>query len=110
MWVIRAVLFVVLLVVLGGFIVYNAEEKVSVNIIKTRYINVPLVLVAFWAFVSGTVAAILYFVAVYFKQVGEIRRFKRKADSLSNEIAALRNRPIEESTDKFLLSDKEENK
>jgi uncharacterized integral membrane protein len=51
MWIIRALLIIILIMILLGFSVYNAEERVAVNIIKTRYINVPLIFVAYWAFV-----------------------------------------------------------
>ena len=109
MWVLRALLVVVLIVVLVGFSVYNAEERVGVNILTTRYINVPLIVITFWAFIFGLVVSFLLFVTVYFRQVAEIRRQRRIADSLGSEISALRNRPIEESADDFLLSDKENN-
>lgn len=110
MWVIRAVLGIVLFIVLVGFAVYNAGELVSVQLLQTRYINVPLIVVVFWAFLIGLVIAFLFFVTVYFKQVAEIRQLKRQNGALSSEIVALRNRPIEEANDKFLLSDKDEDK
>lgn len=110
MWVVRTILIVAVFVILLGFGIYNAGEKVSVTILNTRYINVPLIVVTFWSCVFGLLVSIFLFITVYFKQVGEIRRHKRINDSLNAEIAALRNRPIEEADDKFLLSNKEENR
>jgi uncharacterized integral membrane protein len=110
MWVIRTLLIVALFVLLLWFGIDNAGEKVSVKLINTRYVNVPLIVVTFWACVFGLLVSILLFITVYFKQVGEIRRQKRISESLNAEIAALRNRPIEEADDKFLLSDKENTK
>jgi uncharacterized integral membrane protein len=107
MWVVRTILIVAVFVVLLGFGIYNAGEKVSVTILSTRYINVPLIVVAFWSCVFGLLVSILLFITIYFKQVADLRRLKRINDSLNAEIAALRNRPIEEADDKFLLSDKE---
>jgi uncharacterized integral membrane protein len=107
MRVVRALLLLILFAVLLGFAVYNAEERVAVNILQTRYINVPLILVAYWGFIFGMVVAFLLFVMTYIKHASEVRRFKRLTDSLHNEIAALRNRPIEEQTGDFLLSDKD---
>jgi uncharacterized integral membrane protein len=107
MWVIRTLLIVAVFVILLGFGIYNAGEKVSVTILNTRYVNVPLIVVAFWSCVFGLLVSVLLFITVYFRQVGEIRRQKRINESLNAEIAALRNRPIEEADDKFLLSDKE---
>jgi hypothetical protein len=50
------------------------------------------------------------FATVYLRQSGEIRRYKRTAEALQGEITALRNRPIEESNEKFLQAGKEANK
>ena len=110
MWIIRALLVIILIMILLGFSVYNAEERVAVNIIKTRYINVPLIFVAYWAFVFGLLVSFALFATVYLRQSGEIRRTKRTAEALQSEIVALRNRPIEESNEKFLQAGKEANK
>jgi len=108
MWVIRTLLVVALIAIILGFSVYNAGERVAVNILNTRYTNVPLIYVAYWAFIFGMLVSFVLFVIVYFKQAGEVRRQRRIAEALSSEIAALRNRPIDESGDKFLQPDKGE--
>lgn len=108
MWVIRALLAVVLIAVILGFSVYNAEERVAVSILKTRYVNVPLIIVAYWAFIFGMLVSFALFVTIYFKQTGEIRRHRRQVESLNSEIAALRNRPIEQTDEAFLVPNKEE--
>ncbi len=110
MWVFRALLAIVLIAVLLGFSVYNAQERVAVSILNTRYINVPLIYIAYWAFLFGMVISFLLFVTIYFKQAAELRRQKRIADSLTHEIAALRNRTIQESGETFLQSGKENSK
>ena len=110
MWVVRALLVVILVAIILGFSVYNAEERVAVNILHTRYINVPLIFVAYWAFIFGMSVLLILFATVYFRQAGEIRKYKRTADDLNAEIAALRNRPIEESADKLIPSHKEDKK
>lgn len=108
MWVIRTLLVVVLITIILGFSVYNAGERVAVKILTTRYTNVPLIYVAYWAFIFGMLVSFVLFVIVYFKQAGEVRRQRRIAEALNSEIAALRNRPIDESGDKFLKPDKGE--
>ncbi len=110
MWLFRALLVVLLVAILLGFSVYNAGERVGVNILNTRYINVPLIYVVYWAFIFGMLVSLVMFATVYFKQLGEIRKYKREADSLTHEIAALRNRPIEEAADSFLSAGKDEKK
>ena len=107
MWVIRAVLVFILVAIILGFSVYNAEERVAVNLINTRYINVPLIFVAYWAFIIGMLVALVLFATIYFRQAGEIRKYRREAQALSHEISALRNRPIDEATNGFLTPHKD---
>lgn len=110
MRVIWALLGVVLIAVLLGFSVYNAQERVAVNILNTRYINVPLIYVTYWAFIFGMVLSFIVLAKVLFRQAAELRRTRKSVSSLNGEISALRNRPIEESPDKFLQSGKEDGK
>ncbi|MCK5126468.1 MAG: LapA family protein [candidate division Zixibacteria bacterium] len=108
MWLVRALIVVSMFIILLGFFVYNAEQRVSVDIISAKYYNVPLIVVVFWSFIFGLVASLVISITVYFKQTGDIRHLKKTVNSLNSEIVALRNRPIEDTDDKFLLSDKEE--
>ncbi len=110
MRVIWALLGVVLIAVLLGFSVYNAEERVAVNILNTRYINVPLIYVTYWAFIFGMILSFLLLATILFRQAAELRRVKKQVSSLNGEISALRNRPIEESPDRFLQPRKENSK
>jgi uncharacterized integral membrane protein len=110
MWVFRALLVVVLIAVLLGFSVYNAGERVTVRLLNTPYYGVPLIYIAYWAFLFGMVISFLLFVTIYFKQSSEIRRLKRLSESLNSEISALRNRPIEDSSDTFLGAKKEDSR
>lgn len=110
MWVIRALVVVILIAVLLGFSVYNAGERVAVNILSTRYINVPLIVVAYWAFMFGMLVSFVLFATVYFRQLSEIRRHKRTAEGLAGEISALRNRSIEDAADKLLSPGKDESR
>lgn len=110
MWVFRALLVVVLIAVLLGFSVYNAGERVTVRLLNTPHYGVPLIYVAYWAFLFGMVISFLLFVTIYFKQASEIRRHKRLTESLNNEISALRNRSIEGSSEIFHGSKKDDAK
>ncbi len=108
MWVIRALLIVALVAIILGFSVYNADERVAVNIFETKYVNVPLIIVAYWAFIFGMLVSFVLFVTIYFRQAGEIRRHKRMAEGLASEITALRNRRIDEASDSILKPSKGE--
>lgn len=109
MWVFRAVLLVILFAVLVGFSVYNAGERVSVTLLQTRYLNVPLIYVVYWAFIFGLVVSSLLFVTVCVKQAADLRKHKRTLAGLNNEVSALRNRAITEAEDNFLIPPKEDN-
>jgi uncharacterized integral membrane protein len=102
MWVVRALLVVILFAVLLGFSVYNANERVAVTILQTRYYNVPLIFVAYWAFIFGLLVSFLLFVTIYFRQAADVRRYKRKMNDLAHEVAALRNRSLDESSESML--------
>ncbi len=110
MWVFRALLIVVFIAVLLWFSVYNAGERVTIRLLSTPYYGVPLIYVAYWAFLFGMLVSFLLFVTVYFRQAGEIRRQKRLNESLGSEISALRNRPIEDTNDSFLAAKKEDSR
>lgn len=107
MRVIWALLGVILIAGLLGFSVYNAEERVAVNLLNTRYINVPLIYITYWAFIFGMILSFALLATILFRQAAELRRIKKIQGALNSEIAALRNRPIEESPDKFLQSGRE---
>lgn len=111
MWVFRAVLLVILFAVLVGFSVYNAGERVSVTLplFQVKYIDFPLIYVAYWAFIFGLVVSSLLFVTVCIKQAAELRKHKRSLSALNNEVSALRNRTISEAEGNFLIP-KEDNK
>ncbi len=110
MWAFWTVLIVILIVILVGFAVFNAQEMVTVDLFLAKYINVPMIVVAYMAFTFGVLMSFLLFVSIYFRQISDIRKYKRLADSLSSEISALHNRPIEEASDSFILSEKDDTK
>lgn len=103
MWAIRAVLIFVVVAAIVGFLIYNAtlDQRVAVNLYWKQYDNVPLLIALFWAFAGGMFFSLVLFVGVYIKQLSQISSAKRAIRGLNEEVAALRNRPIEESRDMF---------
>lgn len=110
MWAVRAVLVGLVIVCLVAFAFYNVgtSRKVDVNLIYAEYIDVPLITVVFWAFVAGMVVSLLLFISVYVRLSMEGRATRRQLRNLENEVAVLRNRPIEESADLLRGADKRE--
>ena len=92
MWVVRMLLFLVLVVVVTGFAMLNGSERASVVVWPGTLVfyDVPLVLLLFEAFVLG---AIVWFTVSVFHEVNlrtMIRRLKRESADLNQEIAGLR--------------------
>ncbi len=92
-WVVRMLLFLILVIVVTGFAMLNSSERASVVVWpgSVAYYDVPLVLLLFEAFVLG---AVVWFVVSVFHEVGlrgVIRRLKRENADLNQEIAGLRN-------------------
>jgi uncharacterized integral membrane protein len=101
MWALRAILIALVIVALVGFAMYNVGvgQTVRVNLIWVRYIDVPLITVVFWSFVTGVVVSLLIFVSSYIKLSVQLRSARRQVRALEGEVTVLRNRPIEESAD-----------
>jgi uncharacterized membrane protein YciS (DUF1049 family) len=99
MWVLRSVLVAFLVICVVAFAYHNSNpaQKISVDLIFAKYIDVPLVIVVFWSFVSGLIVSLILFILVYFKQTVQIRGLQKTIKALESEVTVLRNRPIEES-------------
>ena len=101
MWAVRAVLiaFVIICVVAFAYHNSNPSQKINVDLVFAKYIDVPLVMVVFWSFVAGMLVSLILFILIYVRQAVQIRSFQKMIRSLENEVTVLRNRPIEESAD-----------
>jgi len=110
MWALRAILiaFVIIGVVAFAYHNSNPSQKINVDLIFAKYVDVPLVMVVFWSFVSGMLVSLVLFILVYLRQAVQIRGFQKLIRSLESEVTVLRNRPIEESAD--LLKGQDEKK
>jgi len=106
----RAILIALLIVIVVAFALHNvgADQKVSVNLIWVKYVDVPLITVVFWSFAAGVVVSLLVFISVYIKLSVQLRSARKQIRALEGEVTVLRNRPIEESAD--LLKESAEQK
>mgnify|MGYP001078115972 CR=1 FL=1 len=86
MWVIRAVLVLVLLLLLVGFAFNNAgpDQSVAVKLepLFPNYVGVPLLTVVFGAFVAGAVLSLLLFITIYIKISVESHAQRRRIKAL----------------------------
>lgn len=103
MWVIRALLALAAVIVIGGFLVYNGplDQRVTIDLYWKRYEDVRLIVALFWGFVAGMVTAMLLLMGAYIKQLSQLSSARKIIKGLKAEVAALRNRPIEEPHDLF---------
>ncbi len=110
MWALRAILVALVIVVVVAFALYNvgSGQKVTVDLIWAKYVEVPLITVIFWAFAAGVFVSLLIFISVYIKLSMQLRSVRKQARALENEVTVLRNRPIEESADLLMRSDKQD--
>jgi uncharacterized integral membrane protein len=88
------VLLIIAIVV--GFSMLNAQQLVSVDLLRARYDNVPLVYVTYWAFLAGMLVTFVLGLSYILKIHGELREQRKETKRLTMEITALRNRSIEE--------------
>ena len=101
MWAVRSALIALLIILVIAFAYNNFGSDQVVNVHLQPFfpdrIDVPLVTVVFWAFVSGVVLSLLLFITTYIKLSLQIHTMKKRVRALESEVTILRNRPIEES-------------
>ncbi|MFQ5452974.1 MAG: lipopolysaccharide assembly protein LapA domain-containing protein [Candidatus Zixiibacteriota bacterium] len=99
MWVIKAIMIALLVIGVVAFAYFNISpaQKVDVNLIYVKLVEVPLVTVVFWSFVAGLMVSLILFISVYIKLSVQLRFANKRINTLDGEVTALRNRPIEES-------------
>jgi uncharacterized membrane protein YciS (DUF1049 family) len=112
MWIVRAILVLVLLLLVVGFAFNNSgpDQKVAVRLepVFSNYVGVPLLTVVFGAFVAGAALSLLLFITIYIKLAVESHSQRRRIKSLEGEVAILRNRPIEESAELIKGADRKQ--
>jgi uncharacterized integral membrane protein len=96
MWAFRVFLILLIIAVVVGFSMLNAQQLVSVDLLRAKYENVPLVYVTYWAFLAGMLVTFVLGFLYVLKVHADLREQRRETKRLTVEITALRNRSIEE--------------
>jgi uncharacterized integral membrane protein len=96
MWAFRMFLVLLIISIIVGFSMLNAQQVVSVDLLRARYNSVPLVYVTYWAFLAGMLVTFVLGLSYVIKIQGELREERKEKKRLVMEITALRNRSIEE--------------
>jgi uncharacterized integral membrane protein len=97
--VIAAVALLIVFVAIIAFAIINPGERVMVDLGWRAYTNVPMILALFIAFLIGIALGLIYCL-YYFVGLGmTVRRLKSKNKTLERELLAIRNLPLEDSSD-----------
>jgi predicted PurR-regulated permease PerM len=96
MWLVRLFFIIIAIAILVGFILYNPDEPVNLHFPWGDYYNVQLIFVCAVAFIIGMFVTFIYSVFYYLKIAGDIREKNRQIRNLEVELAALRNRSLED--------------
>ena len=96
MWAFRMFLVLLIISLIVGFSMMNAQEQVSVDLLRVKYQAVPLVYVTYWAFLAGMLVTFILGISYAIKIHTDLREERKEKHRLLVEITALRNRSIEE--------------
>ena len=96
MWAFRMFLVLLIISLIVGFSMINAQEQVSVDLLRAKYPAVPLVYVTYWAFLAGMLVTFILGISYVVKIHTDLREERKEKHRLLVEITALRNRSIEE--------------
>lgn len=96
MWVLRMFLVLLIIALIVGFSMSNAQQTVAVDLLHAKYVGVPLVYVTYWAFLAGMLVTFVLGLTYVFRLHGDLRQERKEKQRLLAEITALRNRSIEE--------------
>ncbi len=97
MWVVRLLLTIFVIIIVVGFSIYNAGEKVTVRLLGHTYEQVPMIFMAYWAFVVGMLVAFVLGITYYSRMHKQLADQKKENRKLLSELTSLRNVAIEET-------------
>lgn len=96
MWILRWLIFLIVVFFLVGFLSQNSEPKVQVQIITWQSPSLPLSFMLFLAALAGYIVSLLVAVINQLRLRSELSAQKRRNQSLQNELERLRNFMLEE--------------
>lgn len=98
MWILRWLLFLIVIFFLVGFLSQNSEPKVQVQIITWQSPLLPLSFMLFLAALVGYIVSLLVAIINQLRLRSEISAHKRRNQALQNELERLRNFALEEES------------
>lgn len=96
MWVIRLVVLLLVVIALGYVLAANMDQTVDLEFFGHEYLDTPLIYAVAACFVLGFFMALVVMALREWRLRREIRRLKRHARQLDQELADLRTLPLKE--------------
>ena len=97
MWILKNLLWLLLLIGIGGFAILNVNGRVTeIRLPGVVYTDLQLTVVLFGTFVVGMLLAFLMTSVHYLKGRAAMGKLARENESLKAELRALRNLPLED--------------
>lgn len=84
------------MVLILGFAIYNSSQRVDIYLPGEQFFDVPLMVVILAAFIVGVIVSFILTIAQSIKMSGEVRAGRKQVEQLEMELAALRNRSLED--------------
>ena len=97
MWILKNLLWLLLLIGIGGFAILNVNGRVTeIRLPGVVYTDLSLTVILFGTFVVGMLLAFLMTSVHYLKGRAAMGKLARENESLKAELRALRNLPLED--------------
>ena len=96
MWILKRLFLILVVAIILLLGVFNAAERVNVDLGFVEYPESPLSLVMVIFFLLGAIFHYIYAIGREFALRAEIRRLKKGSEGLSRELRDLRNLSIED--------------
>jgi uncharacterized integral membrane protein len=97
MWILKNLAWLLIMIAVVGFAILNVHGRVSeIRLPGVAYLDLPLTIVLFAAFVLGMFLAFLLTLVNHLKGRAAMGRLARENQSLKEELRSLRNLPLED--------------
>ena len=97
MWILKNLAWLLIMIAVVGFAILNVNGRVSeIRLPGATYVELPLTVVLFAAFVLGMFLAFLLTLVNLLKGRAAMGRLSRENESLKQELRSLRNLPLED--------------
>jgi uncharacterized integral membrane protein len=95
-WVVKGLLFLILLIVLVVFFVSNSDQTVDLRVVGRTYLDIPIFWIVIVSFLVGFTVAFLLASVREIRHQQRLRKLRRDLAEKEREIGDLRTLPIQD--------------